>query len=425
MKSKLLKNLLIFKHSIYGNSNLSFLIVSVILGAITPPTITWDSYLYLGSGYGILHGLMSTQYHWLREPGYPFFVQVLSFVGNLQLVVIVQTLFIMISILLVYTKIESKFNLTYTKLIRNAAVLITFICCWGFGSTILQQSCLLFLTALLLYVLASTFANKYFFYASLSIILLFIQLVSSVYYFGALLTVTLALLFKERFTWKFLTHQLIIIIAIAIPSLTTFGIWENFKNYQTKKNELYQDATEFWNAQPYNHFDLEQKLVAVPSTFMGLNSLGVEFYYSNFQTVGSEMELFGVPSFSQAEKCGKEFPGPTYYVEHAKLPNLATCTHFPLALSIEDKFKFVQALIPIFSWCGFIVIASFFVTNFRRRQYQCAVLALLPMTLESPYLVSNGAISRLGFPTTAIFILLGALYFCDYISASVNSLRKQ
>ena len=387
-------------------SNGCLMLLSLVVGSFAPPVITWDSYLYLGSGYGLFRGLIEYQYHWLREPGYPAFIDLLVRIDGIRLVVLVQTALIMAGIILLMGSIDQivKSN-SYKK--RNSIIILVFLLTWGFGTTILQQALVFFLFSLLLRCITSPRKKNILKFVGLASILVLIELISTVYFFGAAFAVTMFTFLQPNHFRKKIIGSLLIPLAVLLPALGTFASWEIFKNHQQYTKEIYQDSTEFWKAQPYNNFNFGQKILAVPSTFLALNSLGVEFYYANFNPVASESSLFATPIFSKGDECGKLFPGPQKYIEEAILPALQACVPFNSMLKFSQINRFGSILISLMSWIGFLSILNMFRTRNVKLSDPRFTFLIFPFFVEVPFLFSNAAISRLGFPSTVIFITLG------------------
>ena len=76
------------------------LLFSGFVGLLNPLVVTWDSYLYVGSGYAISNDLMESQYHWLREPLYPLILTLFDGLGSYRPLLVIQTISIMMALIL-------------------------------------------------------------------------------------------------------------------------------------------------------------------------------------------------------------------------------------------------------------------------------------------------------------------------------------
>ena len=392
------------------NSNRSqdvfLLVFSGMVGLLNPLVVTWDSYLYAGSGYAISHNLMETQYHWLREPLYPLLLSLASSSKNLRLLVILQTILIMAALIL-WSKIFSYIGIRPNSKQRILMVLFSFSLLWGFGGTLLLQSLWIFLSASLAYGLTRWSIDNKNYLPYVSIILIVIQILSTVFFFCSLLAVTLIIFVKKYFDGKKIIINVAITIMVFVPSLTTLGAWEYFKNSHSLQEQIYDDSTEFWKAQPYNSWNIADKIIGIPSTFFALNSLGVEFYQGGFYEPASESRGFGMPSFENSESCGRFFPGPELYLTEAQLPQLNGCVPSNALIQFSKVNKVTKYSYSILAWIGLWQLILIVRERIRKKDYQLISILLFPILIQSPYLISNAGISRLGIPTTLVFILLG------------------
>jgi hypothetical protein len=390
----------------HRNQDVFLLVFSGIVGLFNPLVVTWDSYLYVGSGYAISHNLMESQYHWLREPLYPFILSLVSTSNNLRLLVMLQTVLIMSAIIL-WSKVLTHFKIMPNPKQRILTVLLSFSFVWGFGGTLLLQSLWIFLSASLAFCLTkwSIETKKYLPHISLTLIL--IQTLSTVFFFCSTLAVTLIIIVKKIYDGKKIAVSIAITIMVFVPSFTTLGSWEYFKNTHSLKEQIYNDSTEFWNAQRYNGWNIADKIIGIPSTFLALNSLGVEFYQGGFYEPASESRGFGMPSFENSESCGRFFPGPEVYLEKATLPRLNSCVANNVLIQISKVNKVAKYAYSIVIWIGFWCLVQLARERNRKRDYRLLSIVFFPILIQSPYLISNAGISRLGIPTTLVFIFLG------------------
>jgi hypothetical protein len=386
--------------------NIILISLSGIVGLLNPLVVTWDGYLYLGSGQAISNNLMETQYHWLREPLYPLILSLMESSIAFRTLIVIQTISIM-GALLLWSSVLKYFGVSLDKRRRFIVILASFSFLWGFGGTILLQSFWILLSALLIYLLSKWSVENKNYLPYVAALLVFIQILSSVFFFCTTLAVVLIIVAKKLSDGNRLLTSILIAFLVFIPSLTSLGSWEFYKNSHTLQNQIYPDSTEFWNAYPYNSWNSLDKILAIPSTFFALNSMGVEFYQSGFYQTASESRGFGMPTFSSAERCGRLFPGPEKYVAQAKLPDIGSCVLSNAVIEISVVNRFAKYAYPILVWLGFLSILQITRRLIFSRNFKVLSILLFLFLIQTPYLISNAGISRLGIPTTSVFVLVG------------------
>ena len=399
------------------------LVFSGIVGLFNPLVVTWDGYLYVGSGYAISNNLMETQYHWLREPLYPFLLSLVSSSNHLRLFIVIQTVLIMTAIIL-WSKVLNHFITRSNPKQRILTILLSFSFLWGFGGTLLLQSLWIFLSAALVFSLTKWSIENKKYLPHVCLILVFIQALSTVFFFCSTLAVILIIIVKKYNDGKTIIMSMAISMIVFLPSLTTLGSWEIFKNTHSLQQQIYDDSTEFWKAQPYNGWNVADKIIGIPSTFFALNSLGVEFYQGGFYEPASESRGFGMPSFENSESCGRFFPGPEIYLAKAKLPMLNGCVPNNVLIQISKVNKVAKYSYSIVSWIGFWYLFQIVRERLRKRDYKILSIVFFPILIQSPYLISNAGISRLGIPTTLVFIFLGVNRILSFTSRMLHRSSK-
>jgi hypothetical protein len=380
---------------------------SAVVGLLNPLVVTWDSYLYIGSGQAISDNLMETQYHWLREPLYPL---ILSFLDNsisYRMLVIIQTISIMVALIL-WSRVLSNFDLKLDVKYRIPVILMSFTFLWGFGGTVLLQSFWILLAALLVYILTEWSLNDKKNLPYVAFLLVVIQSLSSIFFFCSTLAVGLIIVIKKVSEGRRLLFSVGILLLILIPGLTSFGTWEYFKNTHSFESQIYKDSTEFWNAQSYNEWNGFDKILAIPSTFLALNSMGVEFYMTGFYPVSTESRFFGAPTFNTSEKCGRFFPGPEKYISESRLPRIGTCVLSNGLIELSSINKITRYLYPLMAWLGFLVTIWEIRDLANKNKYKHLSILMFVFLIQTPYLLSNAGISRLGIPSTLVFIIIAS-----------------
>ena len=400
--------------------NIFLILLSGIVGLLNPLVVTWDGYLYLGSGQAISDNLMETQYHWLREPLYPLILSFMESSLAFRSLIVIQTVSIMVSLLL-WSNVLKYFGVILGARLRFTVILASFAFFWGFGGTILLQSFWILLSALLIYLLSGWSVENKNYLVLVAALLVLIQLLSSVFFFCTTLAVVLIIVTKKLSEGNRLLSSILVAFLVFVPALASLGSWEFYKNSHNLQNQIYPDSTEFWNAYPYNNWNGLDKLLAIPSTFLALNSMGVEFYQSGFYQTASESRGFGMPTFSSTESCGRLFPGPERYIAQAKLPDIKSCVISNAVIEISEVNRLAKYTYPILVWLGFFSILMILRRLILSRNFKQISILLYLFLIQTPYLVSNAGISRLGVPTTLVFVLVGAARMVHLKSKLIRS----
>lgn len=391
---------------------LALLTISCVVGLVVPPIVSWDGYLYVGSGYSVFHGLMQTQYFWLRELGYPILAYSLIDIGGLRLLIVFQMFLLMASILIFRAVINKVFNLDQ---MRNGIIIpmMVFSLTWGYGASVLQQIPIVFCFSLLVYGLSKLREEKITSFCLVIPTLVAIQIISSVYFVGAGLATFFTIFLQSKMSFKNLATSVLLCLSLSAPAVSTFVVWEYYKSQQNVTESIYEGPTQFWRVAPYNNFNSADRLLAIPSTFLALNSLGVEFYGNQYHEVGSENRIFGTPQFSIGQECGKFYPGPEDYLAKARMPELKSCgSPFPI-LEISSFNRIWQHFIPVLTLIGMFTILRFFVAERKKRRHEYMWLCIFPLAIQIPFVFGGAAISRLGLPSTIFFIFFGCVYLLD------------
>ncbi len=367
---------------------LLFLAFSLVTPLLFPITISWDGYLYLGSGHAILNDEMSSQYHWLRDPLYPLLVGLLNETQIPYLITIVQSFLLLSGIYLLARGIfsrQSKFRLV-------GATLLTFAFVHGFSSAILQQALIVFLSGVLVFGIfaAEKHRNRI---LLVLVSLIFLALTSTVVAVGALALVFLYLLLNKDISWR---SKILSSLSSFLVVLAVFLSWTAWKQTFNDSASNYEGQRYFWEMGDYNSFVLPDKIIAIPSVIGALNSIGVEFYYGDYFPVGAETRLFGVPSLREDQVCGRHFPGPAEYLSKSNLNTPAYCVNSTV-LDMGSKINSLLGyLLPIFSMLGLGISVAMAVRAVARKAHIAALAMVAGQILLIPFWFGNVAISRLG-----------------------------
>jgi hypothetical protein len=384
---------------------LIFLFVGLALASplVFPITISWDGFLYLGSGHAILHDEMASQYHWLRDPLYPLLVGVLNETQIPYAITIVQSFLLLSGIYLFARGIfsgESKFRLV-------GATLPTYAFVHGFSMAILQQALIVFLSGVLVYGIFSPGKHRHRILVVL-LSLLLLTLTSTVVAVGALALIFLYLLLNKDIRWK---TKILASVSSFLVVLLVFLSWTGFKQTFDDSSSNYQGQRYFWEMDDYNSFVLPDKILAIPSVIGALNSIGVEFYYGDYFPAGAETRLFGVPTLREDQVCGRLFPGPVEYLSKSNLNSPSYCVNSTVLWIGSKVNTLLGYLLPICSMLGFGLLVGKAFRAFRRKAHLSALAMLAGQILLIPFWFGNVAISRLGLVAliTNLLILFIAL----------------
>lgn len=363
-------------------------VISVVTAFTLPTTITWDGYLYLGSGHALIHNEMASQYQWLRDPLYPLFIGWLSELNIPRAFTFIQAFLLSGGIYLLARCVFSKVGASRTIL----GTIFTYAFVYGFATAILQQSLIIFLSALLIH---GIFAIKKLWLriVLVSVSLILLSLTSTVVALGGLILTGAYLLLDSRLCWR---EKILSGIASALLVLIPFSVWTGLKSSFDGQPSNYPGQRYFWEMGDYNTFSLPDKLIAIPSVVGALNSFGVEFYYSDFFPAGAETRLFGLPNLMPEQVCGRLFPGPEEYIAKSNIYTPSYCVP-ETTLNVVSKFNSLLSLfLPIFSMAGFVILITKSIRYLFSRDFLIATSLLSGQLMLMPFWFGNVAISRLG-----------------------------
>lgn len=368
----------------------TIVLIAYFTTMVLPLTTSWDGYLYIGSGHALLNDEMARQYHWIRDPLYPFFIGVLNEVGIPRLITFIQALFLLIGIYAFAMTIAAR--LGGTRMQAYIATLATYVFVFGYAASILQQSLLVFLSGLFVYSLFSI-RRKEFRLFSIVAILVLLALTSAVVAAGAICLLVLSQIFDDstKKGFRFLTATLGLIAVLG-----SVFIWSSFKASYENAESNYPGPRNFWEMTSYNQFSIPDKVLAIPSTIVALNSVGVEFFDSSYGAVGNENRIFGTPSLEGNQSCGRNYPGPVDYIERSVFLVPSYCVE-PKVVLILSAINFVLGLVlPLASFSGLLVTFWVSFPYFRKRKFHTLVAIFSGQLLLIPFWLANVAISRLG-----------------------------
>lgn len=394
-------------------SQATFVLVALSTAFLVPLTVSYDGYLYIGSGYALLNPALSYQYHWVREPLYPLFVGILSQLGGFQLLVFVQAMLLLVSIHAIVRHFWPR-DQRDSKLVLIVTLSVYFLL-YGFSASVLQQVLILaFATAF--YKTLFGWEGRYCQVFLISIVMPLAYLTSAILAAGLLVILATQLFFLKSVN---LISRIYLAVAGGAMTLLAHYVWSRFKlTLYANSDSLmpYEDFSGGFNA--FNSFSFTDKLFAVPSSLLALNGVGIEFYQGNFSQVGNELRIFSTPKFAVDQNCGRLFPGPENYISNSVM-------NLNLACVPGESIEFLSAINALLSlglvalcFLGFFLVGKALLTRLQLRHWQGALAIMAPQLSIIPYAISNGAISRYGIFPIAINLVFAVSYLLRFRLAS-------
>ena len=400
--------------------DLYIVMFGIFLSFLTPGTVTWDGYLYEGSAFSLFSKTMATNYHWLREPGFPGLFRVTYNIGGFRAFVLAQTILLSLSIIFFRRTLLSVFPVG--KKAENIFNLSCVLSLWigiSYATSVLQQILFTFFISLICFIGSQNIEQKKLVLVG-TLIGIGVGLTSSILFVGVVIGLLLIALLNRILTrTKWSTW--ILLGAIFVSGGATTASWYSYKSTQPQNLRIYKDAWNFWEAATcrINLTGSKSKIAnsietifEIPSTIASVNSLGIEYCQGTLASVGGEEITFATPRYSSSTQlCGRAFPGPEKYLSVVN-PNVKMYCVPKLAVNILNPLRFILAgLIPMIAWLGFFgtIMAS------RKKEFwdRSGVL-LLPLFCEVPYWSSSGAGSRYGIQMLILSPMLFSVLFLNY-----------
>lgn len=391
--------------------------VALLSATLLPVVVTWDGYLYLGSAEAFLIQDFR-QYHWLREPLYPLYLALTLSTGGTQLFVFTQSLMLSLGVILLSRAFRGKTTSLFREVLKITVVQALV---FGFSATVLQQPLIFFLLSLASFFLLTekSVSTK----LGLSITFFLLTLTSLQVSVGFLLAAPILWAFRSKLR---LRKVLIKSASLVLTGILAFAGWQAFKAQHATSDNFWGGKVNFWEYDnSFNNYDLLNKLTLIPSTYLALNSAGVEFYIERSWVVGFELRTYGTPTYLPNETCGKVLNGPVDYATAASPLSFfdQTCVSEQRILLVNAITKTVSGVTPAFTLSAFL----FYCFLVLRRVYEkdwpgLTSLAFIPIVF-APYLFANAAISRYGLPLVALNIILAIEYGSLKLTALLRGKR--
>lgn len=384
----------------------------------TPISVFWDSYLYLGSSQSLFTSNFESNYHWIREPGYPILIKLLSVGLGIQGIIFFQFLLAWSSTILLIDSLKNVFKENQETKFLYIGSFLSLVISAGYASSVLQQTSFIFAVALTINILVVPRSNltKILLTALVGV---FSSMISVILFCGLLSVYLFHLICNRMFDRDALKQSLALFAVIFLSGSMVTATWYGFKSTQDPTARLYQDAWNFWefeNTWEYQDTNTFKKyayrISEAPSVIFALNQFGIETTYKEKGLVSGETQIFVANVFTPENFCGRYFPGPQDYIEKSDLEIPSVCRS-AFGVRVINLIHFL--LIPAIPLLGLV---AFLFTMYAPFLYglRTTALILLPIVSLSPYILSSAGASRYGAPQLVFAPLL--------IAMAITSLRK-
>jgi hypothetical protein len=399
-------------------------LVSLILFFLTPISIFWDSYLYLGSANSLFTDSFLENYHWIREPGYPLLIRAADEVFGIQGLIFLQYILSWLSVILFIDSLKHLFKTNRESKTLYFSAMVSLAISAGYASSVLQQTSFIFLvSATMNLIVVSRSLEKKVTLAFL--IAVFSSLVSVILFAGVLAILLFNVVVKILIEKDMVKPSIALFIVVLFAGSLVTSTWYGYKSNQDPAKRIYQDAWNFWEFENTWEFQdnnsikkYAYRIAEVPSVIFALNQFGVETTYKQKGLVSGETQIFVANKFAPENLCGRYFPGPVEYIEKSGLDIPKVC-RTSTGLQIVNFFHLILSpAIPFFGLVGFLIIlyAPFLYGS------RIALMLLIPMVSLSPYILSSAGASRYGAPQLIFAPLLIALIIKLRHKADPNAL---
>ncbi len=381
--------------------------IVTLMSLARPIQVSFDSYLYLSSAKSLFSKDFEKWFHFLREPGYPFFLKIILEVGNnhLWLVGVIQSCLILFA---VHAFLYQFFKIIpCAKIVSVCSRYFILLLVLGYGNAILQQAIFIsfvgFVSAHLVSVVSSekqdTAPWKCVFFAFVA---------SSL---SVILAVALLGTYLVTFTIKSLERRSIIfpkcVLLVFAVTLTVLGSWFVMKSNIDISKNVFQDKKFFWEYK-YDEDGTALHIYRSLETLGGLLSATPETYGGIPRNpAAAENLIFGVLQDNSSSQCLNLFPGPELHTLYNQvvIATSAFCLKGFQTIDLRLLGLFGKILYPV----GALGVIMFLVMSVFRSK-RLFTLALFPILLLFPYVYAGVGISRLGV-TSILLAPLGLISF--------------
>ena len=387
--------------------------INLLIFIITPISVFWDSYLYLGSSSSLFTDNFLENYHWVREPGYPLFIKITTSLMGAEGLIFCQYVLSWLGVIFFIESLKHVFKTNRESKSLYVAGVFSLALSAGYASSVLQQIFFIFaVSATMNLIIVPRSAKRKIIFAILigllssSVSVILFSGILTVFFFYFVITAVL-----NRSNVK---QAITLILVVFLTGSVVTGSWYSFKSGQDQTKRIYQDAWNFWefeNTWEYQDDNPIRKyayrISEAPSVIFALNQFGVETTYSQKGLVSGETQTFVANKFSSDNACGRYFPGPSEYIERTKLQAPSFCRN-AISLSMVNFIHMILSpAIPIFGLASFLVIMYAPFLYGARMTF----MILIPMMSLSPYILSSAGASRYGAPQLIFAPLLISMWF--------------
>lgn len=391
---------------------------TLILFFVTPISIFWDSYLYLGSSESLFTSNFASNYHWVREPGYPLLIKLMSYGIGIQGIIFFQFLLTWSGVILFVESLKNIFKTNEETKYLYLGSFLSLAIAAGYASSVLQQTYFIFAVALAINILVVPRNNLTRILLTL-LIAVFSSLISVILFCGLISIFLFHLISTRVFDRERLKQSFALFLVIFLSGSTVTATWYGFKSTQDPTARIYQDAWNFWefdNTWEFRDANLVKqyayRISEAPSVIFALSQFGVETTYKEKGLVSGETQVFVANKFLPEHTCGRYFPGPQDYIEKTRIKIPSVCRNTFGIKPINALHLFLVPAIPFLGLLAFLIaLYAPFLFGLRT-----SVLILFPIVSLSPYILSSAGASRYGAPQLVYAPLL--------IAIAITSLRK-
>ena len=381
--------------------------IVTLISLARPIQVSYDSYLYLSSAKSLFSKDFEKWFHFLREPGYPFFLKVILEVGNnhLWLVGVVQSCLILFA---VHAFLNQFFKIVpCTNIVSLGSRYLILLLVLGYGNAILQQAIFIsfvgFVSAHLVSIMSTEKRDSALWGC------MFFAFVAST--LSVILAVALLATYFVIFTFKSLGNRskfdLKYVLLVFTITLAVLGSWFVLKSNIDISKNTFQDKKFFWEYK-YDEDGTALHLYRSLETLGGLVSATPETYSGVPRNpAAAENLIFGVLQDNSNSECLNLFPGPEKHTLYNQdvIGTSKNCLKSFQNVDLSFLGFFGKLLYPV----GALGVIFFLILSVFRSK-RLFTLALFPILLLFPYIYAGVGISRLGV-TSILLAPLGLISF--------------
>ena len=393
--------------------SLIILSISTLLSSKTKISMTYDGYQYLISAKVLYSNSMGELYQWIREPGYPIFLNLFYNQNfNYAAIVVFQSLIIALSSIIAFSYFYLLSKNSLLKSLYFFSGLLSFVLVYGYSTWILQQFFFVFLTSLhlILCIIIMINKDKIFLLTFLSSFLVLTTSLWSIILLPASISAVLFCLLKNKvYSFKKFPYLFLVII---FPTFVFLSSWNIYKSIEIKSS--YRVSTDANYVTDYGKVSLSDLVYLAPSNFGGI--LGYSYETSPGSTIKptENQSYFSFKSEFGGITCGVLVDGPKEIID--QLPKLtnSNCDNSWIRSNYSKLTNFLQIVLPnflFFSFLGLLIYVS------KGREIVIGAM-IFPMICVLPYLLEEYGKSRYGLP----FIFLSPFIFTTIIFDTFNSI---